>query len=84
MDGHVGCEPTAALSPALQDLCYLGGWEYSIRLKASVIRGEDEDPDPSFIYTLAFALQLKGNSVRVTEWYQPEFLLSTCPGCYGQ
>ena len=52
-----------------------------------MIGGEDEGHDPAFIYTLAFALQLKkmmGNSVSVIEWYQAGFLLSTWPGCYGQ
>jgi hypothetical protein len=71
LDGHVGFEPTTAGSPALQDLCYLVRWEYFIRLKASVIGGEDEGRDPAFIYTLAFAMQLKklmGNSVSVIEW----------------
>lgn len=61
--------------------------EYFIRLKASVIGPEDEGRDRSFIYTLAFALQLKklmGKEVRVTERYQADFLLSTRQGCYGQ
>ena len=52
-----------------------------------MIGGKDEGRDSSFIYTLAFALQLKklmGNSVMVKEGYKNEFLLSTWPGCYGQ
>jgi hypothetical protein len=60
-----------------------GKGKYFIRLKASVIEGEDDGRDPSFIYTLAFALQLKklmGNTVRVAEGYQAEFILSTWPG----
>ena len=52
-----------------------------------MIGGEDEGRDPSFIYNLTFALQLKklmGDAVRIIECYQAEFLLSTRPGCYGQ